>query len=176
MKTLTPLRLFYCFYKTRTILGTRLHDNASPTIISHSCGIEARQPLYNILGSTAKTYQRIDKIHLAIITKENIVTMRPNIRDGHHAISKEISILSDKAPLRKQRFNLFFSRESLCLHGVLFEHHANRAKFKRDADEFVCAFGEEYVVNDMFVYPVRLRSVFERTLRVRVLYLVEDRL
>ena len=102
--------------------------------------------------------------------------MCPNIRDGHHSISKEISILSDKSPLRKQHLNLFFSREGLCPHGILFEYYANRAKFKRYANEFVCTLREKYVVNYMLVYPVRLRSMLERALRVRVLDLVECRL
>ena len=143
---------------------------SSTTIITHSCGIESRQPLYNFLGCAAEAYQGVDKIHLAIVTEEHIVTMRSNIRDGHHPVSKEISILSDKSPLREQRLNLSFRRECFCPHGILSEHHTNRAKFKRDADEFVGAFGEKYVVNDMLVYPVRLRSVLERHQLVGVSY------
>ena len=100
-------------------------DNALTTIITHGCGIESRQPLYDFLGGATKAYQRVDKIHLAIVTEEHIVTMRSNIRDGHHPVSKEISILSNKSPLREQRLNLSFRRECFCPHGILFEHHTN---------------------------------------------------
>ena len=143
---------------------------------AHGCRIETCQPFYHILGNAAKAYQWVDKIHLAIVTKEHIVTMSPDIRDGHHAVSKEISILPDKPSLRKQRLNLILSRESFCTHSILLEHHANLAKFQRNTDEFISAFGEKYVVNDMLVYPIRLRSVLERTLRIRILDLVECRL
>lgn len=61
-------RNFYRFFNDEMLLSMRLPENGSTTIIAHSCGIESRQPLYHFLGSTAKAYQRIDKIHLAIIS------------------------------------------------------------------------------------------------------------